>query len=317
MKRIGAIFLLLSLVMIVFLTGCDEELKADAKKVASAYNDAVNEYNEGIKTYNNAVDSIKAKNDEFNTTIDNAQNVLNKNETPFDPKTKTKLKKKIVKSNNEVVSVPKKIGQKKTVSVKDDWGKKELEDFIKKTKADTKSLKKASIPDTPKVPNYNKASKALKKAQKKYEDSVEGLKQITAPKDSFVIKRLQRVKTITAMDAVTEDHDPNGKLNKQGGYIGCIYFTDSRVDRSEVDTSDGTGCIDVGNEGGGAVEIFANKNDAEARDNYLTSTQSIPFASPGSHYVRGTCVIRTSEHLKASEQKSLTDEITKALIKVN
>lgn len=316
MKRIGAVLLSLSLVMVVLFTGCDEELKADAKKVAKTYNTLVEEYNENIKPYNTAVDTIKEKNDDFNEVIDGAQAVLDKGEKPFDEKTKTKLKKKIVSSNDKVVSLPKKIAEKKTVKVKDDWGKGDLEDFIKKTKDDTQKLKKVTIPETPKTPNYTKPTKALKKALKNYEDSVQGLKQITAPKDKFVLKRLQRVKTITSMKAVTEDHDPNGMLNKQGGYIGCIYFTDSRVDRSEVDTSEGTGCIDVGNEGGGTVEIFATEKEAKDRDDYLTATQGIAFARPGSHYVRGTCVIRTSEHLKASEQTSLTDAVTEVLIAV-
>lgn len=316
MKKIGSIIIILSLVLVMLLTGCDEELKAEAKKVAKSYNTLVNEYNENIKPYNEAVDSISSANDKFNAVIDEAQKVLNKGEEPFDAKTKTNLKKKIVSANKAVVSVPEKISEKKTAKVNDDWGKGELEDFIKKTKSDKKAISKLTIPDSPKIPNYSKSQKTLKSAQKKYEDSVQGLKQITAPKDSFVKKRLQRVKTITAIEAVTEDHDPNGLLNKQGGYIGCIYFSDSRVDRSEVDTSEGTGCIDVGNEGGGTVEIYATKEEAEARDTYLTSTQSIPFARPGSHYVRGTCVIRTSEHLKASEQTALTNAVTNALIAV-
>ena len=114
MKKIGSIIIILSLVLVMLLTGCDEELKAEAKKVAKSYNTLVNEYNENIKPYNEAVDSISSANDKFNAVIDEAQKVLNKGEEPFDAKTKTNLKKKIVSANKAVVSVPEKISEKKT-----------------------------------------------------------------------------------------------------------------------------------------------------------------------------------------------------------
>lgn len=76
-------------------------------------------------------------------------------------------------------------------------------------------MKAFTLPDMPEVPDYTDAIKTVADAQLAYEDSVQGLKQITAPADDFVLERLQKVDTITAMDAVTEDHDPNGKLNKQ------------------------------------------------------------------------------------------------------
>ena len=77
------------------------------------------------------------------------------------------------------------------------------------------------------------------------------MKQVTAPTEEFVMERLQRIETITKMDAVSEDHDPNGQLNKQGGYIGCIYFEDTQVDRSQLYIEDGKdNVIDVGTDGG-------------------------------------------------------------------
>ena len=132
-----------------------------------------------------------------------------------------------------------------------------------------------------------------------------------APSDEFVMERLKLIGTITDIAAVTEDHDPNEQLGKQGGYIGCIYFTDSQVDRSLIykQTND---VIDVGTEGGGAIEIFANKQDAEVREAYLASFDGTAFTG-GSHRIVGTCLVRTSYHLSASQQNTLTDQIEQVL----
>lgn len=132
-----------------------------------------------------------------------------------------------------------------------------------------------------------------------------------APSDEFVMERLKLIGTITETAAVTEDHDPNGQLGKQGGYIGCIYFTDSQVDRSLI-FAPSDDVIDTATEGGGAIEIFATKADAEAREAYLATFDGTAFSS-GSHRVVGTCLVRTSIHLTASQQNTLTDQIEQVL----
>ena len=158
----------------------------------------------------------------------------------------------------------------------------------------------------------------LTKSRQVYENSIKSLKQITAPSDEFVKERLQRIKTITRIDGVTEDHDPNGQLNKQGGYIGCIYFEDSQVDRSELYIEDGKdNVIDIGTDGGGAVEIFQTVEEANVRDSYLAGFDGAGAFASGSHYIEGTCVIRISNYLNATQQKELTQEITQALIEID
>lgn len=173
------------------------------------------------------------------------------------------------------------------------------------------------VPSTPEIPDYSDVISVVESAQKTYEDSIQGLKQVTAPSDDFVMERLQRVDTITMMDAVTEDHDPNGKLGKQGGYIGCIYFRDSQVDQSKLYVDgDPNDVIDVGTDGGGAIEIFSKVEDARQRDTYLGGFDGTAFSS-GSHYIVGTLLIRTSDQLTGTKQLELTDKITQALIVVN
>lgn len=132
-----------------------------------------------------------------------------------------------------------------------------------------------------------------------------------APSDDFVIERLKYIGTITDIAPVTEDHDPNGQLGKQGGYIGCIYFADSQVDRSQI-YSEGDNVIDIGTEGGGAIEIYKTAAEAATRESYLASFDGTIF-STGSHCIIGTCVVRTSARLTASQQNSLTEEIIHVL----
>ena len=132
-----------------------------------------------------------------------------------------------------------------------------------------------------------------------------------APTDDFVMERLALVPTITDMAPVTEDHDPNGQLGKQGGYIGCIYFSDSRVDRNQIYITEDN-VIDIGTEGGGAIEIFNTVNEATNRENYLATFDGTAYSS-GSHHIVGTCLVRTSVHLTASQQNDLTDKITQVL----
>ena len=148
----------------------------------------------------------------------------------------------------------------------------------------------------------------ITEAQTAYEDSILSLKQITAPTDDFVMERLKQVDTIIDMAPVTEERDPNGKLNKQGGYIGCIYFRDEQVDWEEEYIEGDV--LDAGCHGGGAIEIFGNVEDAQERDEYLGMLDGL-FAD--SHYVYGTLVIRTSSELSAAKQQELTDKIVQAL----
>ena len=175
-------------------------------------------------------------------------------------------------------------------------------------------MKSIVIPEIPKVPEYSEAILNIEEKQRDYEDSVQGFKQVIAPTDEFVINRLKRIETIIEIDAVTENNDPNKQLNKQGGYIGCIYFSDKQVDKSklyiEIDT-----VIEIATDGGGAVEIVKTVAEAKNRDTYLGGVDGGALSS-GSHHVVGTVIIRTSRELTASQQNELTLKITDALLDI-
>lgn len=72
----------------------------------------------------------------------------------------------------------------------------------------------------------------------------------------------------------------------------------------------------IGTAGGGAVEIYATEEEAEARREYITFFQGSVMEA-GAASVEGTCVIRTSRHLDSEQQEKLTEKIREALLKVD
>ena len=119
------------------------------------------------------------------------------------------------------------------------------------------------------------------------------VKQITAPSGEWVMNRLGGVECITGMQAVTEDLNPDGLLDKEGGYSDCIYFTVAAAIPNDVP---GDSIVAKGTDAGGAVEIYSSLSDAEARVEYLAGFDGTVLYS-GSYAIVGTMVIRTSYKL--------------------
>lgn len=165
--------------------------------------------------------------------------------------------------------------------------------------------------------DYAEPLASLADAKQALQDSIDQLKQVTNPSEAFVIERVTGLPNVTGVEAVTETNDPNGKLNKAGGYTASVYFSSDLVDRSEVTASEGyTGIVADGTDGGGCVEVYATAEEAENRNTYLASFDGNSFLSPGSHEVLGTCVIRTSDKLNASQQQEMTQAIKDSLIRL-
>ena len=284
-------------------------------------------------------------------------------------------------------------------------------------KAVEESLEK--IPEVPEVPDYTQEIEAVRSAQKNYEKSVRKLANITSPPDSFVKERLERIDTVVQAEAVSAGNDPNGLLGTKGGYLGCVYFLDERIDRSllpqeafekdgkkasedekapessseeeasaadsateeaaaseggtaaetaasaegettaetaasaegrtaetaaavEGVTAAGAGVsagsetaaeaaaagedspkknpsIDVvmiGTAGGGAVEIYSSREEAEKRAEYISFFDG-SVMDAGSCAIEGTCLIRTSKYLDEEGQEKLTRAVREALLTVD
>ena len=308
---------LLALIMVmtmISLTACGNAVDSTKKSVGT-YNEAVKTYNEQAGDYITAAQATVDANKELNDVMTGAQEVINKGEEPFDEETLTNLKAAMSTASDKQVADPELLPVYEEVTVDESASKEDLKAVKEKAEADIKAIQEVVIPEEiPEVPDYSEDITAITESQKAYEDSIQGLKQITAPTDDFVMDRLKNIETIADMAPVTEDHDPNGQLNKQGGYIGCIYFKDTQVDRSKL-YIEKDNVIDIGTDGGGAIEIYTTKEEATSRSDYLGTFDSTGFAS-GSHYVYGTIVIRTSNYLTGTQQKELTQKILNELIKV-
>lgn len=300
----------------LMLNACSNKALEEAMTAVDSYNKAADTYNNAIEPYNEAVGVIEEANAELQKVIDTAQKSIDAGESPFDEETLTALKEAMASGTSAKIGVPDSLAAYGAMEVPEDAKKADLEALTEEANTKLAEIEEATIPETPVAPDYSEVQKSITDATSVYQDSIQSLKQVTAPEDIFVMERLQGIETITAIDAVTEEHDPNNQLNKQGGYIGCVYFADTQVDRSKLYIEEGKdNVIDVGTIGGGAVEIFKTVKEAETRNAYLGGFDGTGFSS-GSHYVIGTCIIRTSDNLTGTQQTELTEKITEVLTRV-
>ena len=317
MKRKIALICLILVLTVLTACGNGKALE-EAKTAVDSYNAVAEEFNANIQIYNDTVTAYNNQVDALQASLDKAQEVINKGEEPFDGSTLEALKNAMSEAGKAMLGKEEFIEPAEILTVSENAKSSELKALVQTANTGAEELANREVPGALDLPDYTETMAAIEDAQVVYEKSIQSLKQVTAPTDEFVMDRLQRVDTITAMAPVTEDHDPNRQLNKQGGYIGCIYFTDSQVDRSQLYIEEGEdNVIDVGNDGGGAVEIFATKEDAETRNSYIGTFDGNGLVKAGSHYVVGTCVVRTSDYLNGTQQKELTAKITEVLTSVD
>lgn len=237
--------------------------------------------------FNAAVKEVEAKNTELTSAMNDAQKILDKKEAVYDNTTKEAF----ITALSDAKAAQRKIP-----------------DLPKKTADINAETKKLSEPL-----DYSSVINAISEKQTAYQNSVLQMKQITNPNEDFVIQRLKGIPNISGYQAVTEDHDPNGNLNKQGGYTSTVYFSTPLIDQSSVYGND---IVDKGTECGGAIEVYASEEDAEKRDSYLASFDGAGMLNSGSHRVLGTIVIRTSTKLTATQQNEFTNNITNKLLEL-
>ena len=237
--------------------------------------------------FNAAVKEVEAKNTELTSAMNDAQKILDKKEAVYDNTTKEAF----ITALSDAKAAQRKIP-----------------DLPKKTADINAETKKLSEPL-----DYSSVINAISEKQTAYQNSVLQMKQITNPNEDFVIQRLKGIPNISGYQAVTEDHDPNGNLNKQGGYTSTVYFSTPLIDQSSVYGND---IVDKGTECGGAIEVYASEEDAEKRDSYLASFDGAGMLNSGSHKVLGTIVIRTSTKLTATQQNEFTYNITNKLLEL-
>lgn len=198
-----------------------------------AYNELARSYNEKIEKYNAAASSIAAANEELQGVLNEAGSLADQNKKAYEPRTLEKLQKAIKTAEGRLVEAPVQFDPFEMRELQSSFNKSDLE--IQKMEADVAATgveeAMTKIPEIPAVPDYSEQIKAVQDAQKSYENSVQKLANVTAPPDDFVSGRLKRISTVVETGAVTKEQDPNGLLGEKGGYTGCVYFLDERVDR--------------------------------------------------------------------------------------
>lgn len=240
-----------------------------------------------IATFKENVSTIESNNEAIQTALDSLNALIDSGDVPLDETVLSSAKQEAQDAKGEIIEVPKMPSKK--------------EDIIAKNEELSTKLDVSEVIET-----INNSEKALS-------DSIAQMKQVTNPSEAFVVDILESIPTVTEVLAVTEDNDPNGNLHKAGGYTSAVYFTSDMVD-VEAHYLKGDS-IQKGTNGGGCVEVYETVENAEKRNTYLAAFDGSVIAS-GSHTVLGTCVIRTSNYLMASQQKELETNIYNALIEL-
>lgn len=245
------------------------------------------EFEQAVADFDTVAESVNLKNTELDEAISNAEAALVTEEEVYDANTLAELTTAIAAGKDarrEIPEIPEK-----------------LEDI------------QAEIEKLSEPLDYTSIIADITTKQTAVEDSIQQLKQITNPSEDFVIQCLQGIEVVSGTQAVTEDHDPNGNLNKQGGYTAAVYFSSTWIDQSQVYGND---IVDKGTDAGGCIEVYSTVEDATKRNDYLSAFDGAGAFNSGSHIILGTIVIRTSPDLTATQQNDLTQIITNQFLTI-
>lgn len=243
-------------------------------------------YQEAANAFNSASTKVEKANQPLQSQIEQAFELLKEKKEPLDPKTLDDLENTTNEATKQLRDIP------------------EMASSASAIKEQTKELEKPI-----ELQQYHsKVTKSFRILRIKRKTV--GTNHTTS--QEFIERRLKEIPTITEIQSVTKTNDPNGLLNKQGGYTASVYFADQQVSG----IAPAADLVEAGNEAGGNIEVYSSKEDAEKRNDYLSTFDGNGLLNPGSHYVYGTLIIRTSDRLTASQQKNLTDAIYQKLIEL-
>lgn len=252
--------------------------------IASVFTGCSEEKKTAIANYDSECVRINSEYEVLQKTINDSQALIDAGEKPYDESTVPALETEIANAKASIVEIPERKGNAEEINL-----------------LVNSELKKIT---------YVEVNSQLAETKTNLENSIKIMKQVTNPPESFIIERIKDIEGITGYAGVTEDNDPNGNLNKPGGYTSTIYFAYDKIE-DPYDLLDGT-IIDNGTNGGGAIEVYSTEEDAVKREKYLASFDGSILAS-GSHKVVGTVLVRTSDKLTASQQKELETKIVENL----
>lgn len=235
-----------------------------------------------IDTYNSAARSLSAKNDELNSVISAAEDMITSGDPALDSNLTPALEAVITDAQSALVAL---------IDMPEDA------DAILAAAADMDSV------------DYTQVSESLASAQAALEQSIAQYALVNAPDEGYVLDCILRVPGVITAAAATEETDTNNLIGKEGSYYARIVFSHKLAGNS---SEQGSSLVSKGTDCGGSIEVFNTVEDAERRNSYLGAFDGTVFDS-GSHTVIGTVLIRTSCKLKASQQQELEAAIIEIL----
>lgn len=235
-----------------------------------------------IAEFENGVIELDQKNRKFFELIDSAELLLADDAPALEPELLVKLESAISVAKATVYNIPERPSDKDSILAL--------------------AEEMAAVDYSDAFPPLNDACNNLITSQNRYA-------LVNHPTEEYIIQCLQKVPGVIDVSAVTEETDPMDNLNKSGWYTAHVYFSHELVDQDEVY---GNTLIEKGTDAGGSIEVYISAEDATNRNEYLAAFDGGVLAS-GSHTVIGTCVIRTSNELTATQQKSLEENIVAIL----
>ena len=138
----------------ISLTACGNAVD-NTKKAVETYNEAVKTYNEQAGEYITASQATVDANEELNSAMTAAQEVINKGEEPFDEETLATLKAAISTASEKQIADPELLPVYEEVTVDENASKEDLKAMKEKAESDTKAIQEVAVPDEiPEVPNY-------------------------------------------------------------------------------------------------------------------------------------------------------------------
>lgn len=270
------------------------------------YSGALVNYYAAQEQYNSARTAFDAENAKLESRISELESLINSGRKPYDEQVLADAKSCADKVRSGMKKAPELSFEPAGYSNTDFsmFEVNELKAQLRSMLTDTTRISAEAAAIAP--PDYSSAEAELAAASAALDLSIKQNEQITNPSAEFVIERLTGIPGINTISAVTPDHDPNGKLGIPGGYTGEVFFDHINANNGQDSNEDP---VDAGAEGGGAVDIYANVEDAEARCKELDGY--------GTRYTMcGTVVIRLSSRMTAPQQNTIESLVVNALLKV-
>lgn len=235
------------------------------------------------KDFKVAVASVEEKNAQLDAAIKESEDLI--------------LKKQPLLDESLIPALEMAISDTKAVKESDFKTPGSVEEII----ARTEELKK--IDYTAVIKDLNDKHESVVVNAKRYQ-------LVNHPTEAYIIQCLKTIPEIVNISAVTEDNDPNGNLNKPGGYTATVYFAHEKINLDK--SIYGETLIEQGTDAGGGIEVYTCVEDAVKRRDYLATFDGGIFAN-GTHTVIGTVLVRTSNELTATQQKDLEAKLIAAL----